>query len=380
MTGPYANLPATASRTTPGPGIVNRPSTTTASCTCPSTPRSASTPDRCSRPSACWPASPGEGHRRGSFLEIAQSDAARPWTGCAARPGRPTSGPSPRSPATRPTTTSVSPGTAGMEGASATRSTRSSDGFVLFMASGRVLEELLPGRRSDGHVRAVARQHLRRPRPGQHRDAPRAGGDLRHPHHRRVGEWSGTVNTTIALVNTPRPWPMTPVLDRFGFMPHETHGADMIGTPLKFLDAELPDPTPAPTAVSTTTRCSAACSATTRKRIAALRGGRAGRGATEPGGGRNRAPLDRVRGMHHADRPERPADPPGPVAGHTPSASVERPAPRSGPRAVSAARAVRPALVGPARWPTRRRRVVPRGLRWRMQARWRHDRDVVAEG
>ncbi len=43
----------------------------------------------------------------GSFLEIAQSDAAAAmdWYR-SARPGRPTSGPSPRSPATRPTTTS----------------------------------------------------------------------------------------------------------------------------------------------------------------------------------------------------------------------------------------------------------------------------------
>ncbi len=31
-------------------------------------------------------------------------------------------------------------------------------------------------------------------------------------------------------------------------MPHETHGADMIPHPVKFVDGSLPDPAPAPTA------------------------------------------------------------------------------------------------------------------------------------
>ena len=57
-------------------------------------------------------------------------------TGCAARRGRRTSGPSPRSPATRPTTTSgARPAPPAWETASATSSTRSKDGHVLFMAS-----------------------------------------------------------------------------------------------------------------------------------------------------------------------------------------------------------------------------------------------------
>jgi len=51
-----------------------------------------------------------------------------------------------------------------------------------------------------------------------------------------------TVNTPKTLADDPQ------FLDRLGFMPHETHGADMIPYPVKFVDSELPDPGPAPSA------------------------------------------------------------------------------------------------------------------------------------
>jgi crotonobetainyl-CoA:carnitine CoA-transferase CaiB-like acyl-CoA transferase len=61
--------------------------------------------------------------------------------------------------------------------------------------------------------------------------------------------WSGEHNTTIAPVNTPETLAQDPqFIDRLGFMSHETHGADMIPYPVKFLGEEPIDPTPAPTA------------------------------------------------------------------------------------------------------------------------------------
>ncbi len=62
-------------------------------------------------------------------------------------------------------------------------------------------------------------------------------------------EWSGEHNTTIAPVNTPKTLADDPQFQaRFGFMDHETHGADMIGSPIKFVGEEPVDPTPAPSA------------------------------------------------------------------------------------------------------------------------------------
>ena len=79
----------------------------TASPTCPSIRRPASTRDRSSVRWPCWRGSSARGRR----ARVVSSRSLRatlppPWTGCAPRPGRPTSGPRARSPATRPTTTS----------------------------------------------------------------------------------------------------------------------------------------------------------------------------------------------------------------------------------------------------------------------------------
>ena len=55
-------------------------------------------------------------------------------------------------------------------------------------------------------------------------------------------------NTTIAPVNTPETLAEDPqFIERLGFMPHETHGADMEPYPVKFVGETPVDPTPAPT-------------------------------------------------------------------------------------------------------------------------------------
>ena len=61
--------------------------------------------------------------------------------------------------------------------------------------------------------------------------------------------WSGEHNTTIAPVNTPKTLADdVQFADRLGFMPHETHGADMLPHPVKFVGEDVVDPTPAPSA------------------------------------------------------------------------------------------------------------------------------------
>ena len=60
--------------------------------------------------------------------------------------------------------------------------------------------------------------------------------------------WSGEHNTTIAPVNTPKTLADDAQFqDRLGFMDHETHGADMLPYPVKFVGEDQVDPTPAPT-------------------------------------------------------------------------------------------------------------------------------------
>ena len=149
-------------------------SPTTASASSPSTPRSASTPVRCSVRSACSPASPGRGPRASRAASRSRSPTRpRPWTGCAARRGRPTSGPSPRSPATRPTTTSAArPGTAGMRDGVRYQFYETSDGHILFMASEREFWE--------NFCNGVGRPDLFEQHPGsQYADHARGNNELR---------------------------------------------------------------------------------------------------------------------------------------------------------------------------------------------------------
>ena len=69
---------------------------------------------------------------------------------------------------------------------------------------------------------------------------------------RTTAQWvvfSGEHNTTIAPVNTPKTLADDPqFIERLGFMDHETHGADMLPHPVKFVGEEPVDPAPAPTA------------------------------------------------------------------------------------------------------------------------------------
>jgi crotonobetainyl-CoA:carnitine CoA-transferase CaiB-like acyl-CoA transferase len=56
-------------------------------------------------------------------------------------------------------------------------------------------------------------------------------------------------NTPIAPANTPQTLPDDPQFQaRLGWIPASRLGADMLPTPLKFIDETLPEPTKAPTA------------------------------------------------------------------------------------------------------------------------------------
>lgn len=187
----------------------------------------------------------------GSFLEIAQSDAsaAMDWLRSETwkayeRPESEVTGNKADDYERR------APGTAGMQGGVRYQVYESADGHVLFMASeqefwknfcagvGRMdLFERWPGSKFGDHARGNT--ELRKELVKIFRTRTTA----------EWVEWSGEVNTTIAPVNTPRTLADDPQFqDRLGFLPHQTHGADMIPYPVKFVDGSLPDPTPAPTA------------------------------------------------------------------------------------------------------------------------------------
>jgi crotonobetainyl-CoA:carnitine CoA-transferase CaiB-like acyl-CoA transferase len=210
----------------------------------------------------------------GSYLEIAQSDAAaamdwlrsETWKAYE-RPEDEVTGNASDNYERR------APGTAGMEDGVRYQVYESKDGFVLFMASeqefwrnfcegvGRMdLFERWPGNKYGDH--AKGNTELRKELAAIFKTRTSA----------EWVEWSGQVNTTIAPVNTPKTLADDPQFQaRLGFMPHETHGADMIGTPLKFIDAELPDPTPAPAAGEHNDEVLAEVLGYDAERIAALR-------------------------------------------------------------------------------------------------------------
>jgi crotonobetainyl-CoA:carnitine CoA-transferase CaiB-like acyl-CoA transferase len=142
------------------------------------------------------------------------------------------------------------PGTAGMEEGVRYQVYESADGHVLFMASEQEFWR--------NFCEGVDRMDMFEKWPGsKYGDHARGNTEMRRELATIFAtrttqewiEWAGEVNTTIAPVNTPRTLADDPQFqDRLGFMPHETHGADMIPYPVKFRDAELPDPGPAPTA------------------------------------------------------------------------------------------------------------------------------------
>ena len=187
-----------ASPTTPGPGSSRRSTTRTASRSCRSTPRSASTP---------VPLFAALGILAGvirardtgepAFLDIAQSDAAaamdwyrsETWKAYE-RPESEVTGNKSDNYERR------APGTAGMQEGVRYQIYESSDGHILFMASeqefwrtsARVSTAWTcssggPGNQYGDHA------------AGQHRAAPGAGEDLRHEDHCRVGG-PGRASTT----------------------------------------------------------------------------------------------------------------------------------------------------------------------------------------
>jgi crotonobetainyl-CoA:carnitine CoA-transferase CaiB-like acyl-CoA transferase len=141
------------------------------------------------------------------------------------------------------------PGTAGMREGVRYQFYETTDGHVLFMASeqefwrnfcegvGRMdLFEQWPGSKYGDHARGNAEM----------------AGELREIFRTRTSaewiEFGGRVNTPIAPVNTPKTIADDPQFqDRMPWLPAERLGADMLPSPIKFLDEQLPLPTRAPT-------------------------------------------------------------------------------------------------------------------------------------
>lgn len=188
---------------------------------------------------------------QGSFLEIAQSDAAaamdwyrsETWKAYE-RPESEVTGNKADNYERR------APGTAGMRDGVRYQIYESADGHVLFMASEQEFWR--------NFCEGVGRMDLFERWPGsKFADHAKGNIELRRElveifRTRTTADWvawSGEVNTTLAPVNTPQTLADDPqFLDRLGFMPHETHGADMQPYPVKFVGEDQVDPAPAPTA------------------------------------------------------------------------------------------------------------------------------------
>jgi len=141
------------------------------------------------------------------------------------------------------------PGTAGMEEGVRYQFYRTVDGHILFMAS----EQEFWRNFCDG----VHRLDLFERWPGsRYGDHARGNTELRVElqrifETRTTVEWlefGGRVNTPIAPVNTPKTLADDPQFqDRLPWIPAERVGADMLPTPIKFLDEKLEWPERAPT-------------------------------------------------------------------------------------------------------------------------------------
>jgi crotonobetainyl-CoA:carnitine CoA-transferase CaiB-like acyl-CoA transferase len=141
------------------------------------------------------------------------------------------------------------PGTAGMRDGVRYQFYETSDGHILFQASEREFWE--------NFCRGIGRDDLFEKRPGaQYADHAVGDVELRQELKdiflsKTSAEWveiGGRVNTPIVNVNTPKTLADDPQFqDRFHWLPIEAVGAEQLGTPLKYLDVELPMPTKAPT-------------------------------------------------------------------------------------------------------------------------------------
>ena len=139
--------------------------------------------------------------------------------------------------------------TAGMREGVRYQMYESADGHVLFMASEQAFWK--------NFCAGIGRMDLFERWPGsKYADHARGNRELQSElrtifQGRTTRQWlefSVEANTPIAPVNTPQNIVDDPQFKaRFRIMPHETHGADMLGFPLQFGGEELPEPAIAPT-------------------------------------------------------------------------------------------------------------------------------------
>lgn len=187
---------------------------------------------------------------KGTQFEIAQSDAAAAMDWLRSETWRAYE--RPESEVTGNRTDNYerrAPGTAGMREGVRYQFYRSSDGFILFMASEREFWE--------NFCRGAGREDLFERFPGsQYADHARGNRELQREltdifASRSTAEWiefGERHNTAIAPVNTPKTITDDPQFQaRMPWLPAEQVGTDMLPSPLKFVDAELAVPTQAPT-------------------------------------------------------------------------------------------------------------------------------------
>jgi crotonobetainyl-CoA:carnitine CoA-transferase CaiB-like acyl-CoA transferase len=165
------------------------------------------------------------------------------------------------------------PGTAGMKDGVRYQFYESSDGHVLFQSSEREFWKNF----CDG----IGQPELFEAHPGsQYADHARGNEELRAIlrdifRTRTTAEWvafGDEFNTPIAPVNTPETIADDPQFqERLPWIPKELVGADQVPSPLKFLDAPIPEPTRAPTAGQHTDEILTQVLGYDDERIAALR-------------------------------------------------------------------------------------------------------------
>jgi crotonobetainyl-CoA:carnitine CoA-transferase CaiB-like acyl-CoA transferase len=141
------------------------------------------------------------------------------------------------------------PGTAGMQGGVRYQIYDSADGQVLFMASEREFWK--------NFCEGIGRPELFEAHPGsQYADHARGDLELRDElaaifKTRTTADWvifGEQANTTLAPVNTPKTLADDPQFQaRMPWLPAAEHGIDMLPSPIKLLDGELPPPVKAPT-------------------------------------------------------------------------------------------------------------------------------------
>ena len=141
------------------------------------------------------------------------------------------------------------PGTGGMEAGVRYQFYGTTDGHVLFMASEREFWK--------NFCEGIGRPELFERWPGsQYGDHARGNTELRVILRdvfatKSTQEWLAfglEFNTPIAPANSPKTLYADPQFqDRFELLPASEVGADMLGTPIKFVDEKLPMPTKAPT-------------------------------------------------------------------------------------------------------------------------------------